>query len=96
MHSVYHITPTLEHHVCMVDLFSRTGNFDIAICIIEQAPDTDSPLLWSALLGACQTWMNAELGKWVFECALQLDDNFGAAYNSMSNIYAALGMYNAG
>jgi hypothetical protein len=42
---------------------------------------------WIALLGACQKWGNAELGRIVFEHAVELDRMDGSLYVCMRNIY---------
>ena len=76
----------------MVDLFSRAGHLDKAIIIIERVPSPDRIQLWLAFLGACQKWMNVELGIWAFQQALELDPNRASAYVCMGNIYAAVGM----
>ncbi|KAI5059676.1 hypothetical protein GOP47_0025995 [Adiantum capillus-veneris] len=82
------IMPTLDHHACMIDLFSRAGHVDKAVCTINEVPNSDKLILCSVLLGACQKGANLELGRWVFERALHLDDQFAAGYVYMSNIYA--------
>ena len=92
MSSVYCIIPSLEHRTCMVDLFSRAGQFEKAISLIEKVLSSDHLLLWSALLGACRKWVNVELGRWAFEHAILLDEKNVAAYVYMSNIYEAASM----
>lgn len=92
MTTIYSIIPTLEHCICMVDIFSRAGCFNKAMSIIKEAPGSDCLLLWSALMGACRKWVNVELGRRAFEHVVQLDEKFPAAYVYMSSIYAAAGM----
>ncbi|KAI5057915.1 hypothetical protein GOP47_0027930 [Adiantum capillus-veneris] len=92
MTSIYKVYPTLEHCACMVDIFSRAGHFDKAISIVEMVPPSDHLLLWSALMGALRERVNVEWGRWAFEHAVQLDENFEAGYICMSNIYASASM----
>ena len=91
MHAMYHITPTLEHYTCMIDLFGRAGHFEKAVSVINEMPSSKHIAVWSALLGACQKWDNLELGIWAFENAIQIDKNQPSIYVCMSNIYAAAG-----
>ncbi|KAI5069866.1 hypothetical protein GOP47_0016167 [Adiantum capillus-veneris] len=92
MRAAYHIDPTLEHHVCMVDIFTRAGQFDQAVCVIDMVPSTDRLLLWSVMMGACRKWADVELGRLAFERALQLDQKFPTAFVCLSHLYAAAGM----
>ncbi|MCO5611999.1 hypothetical protein L7F22_066260 [Adiantum nelumboides] len=92
MQGKYGIVPDDEHYTCMVDLFGRARHFDKAMGIIKMMPSSDSPPIWSALLGACRKWGNVALGRMAFECAVELDKCDAAAYVVMSNIYAAAGM----
>ena len=85
----YDIIPTQEHCACMVDLFSRAGQFDKALVVIERMPRFDHVPTWATLLGACKKWGYLKLGELAFEHLVQLDGNNAAGYVSMSNIYAA-------
>ena len=85
----YYILPTFEHYTCLVDLFARAGHFDKALVVIKEMPMFDYLPIWTSVLGACQKWMNVDVGKWVFEQLLQLDVNYAAAYIGMENIYAS-------
>ena len=64
----YGLIPTVEHHTCMVDLFSRAGNFERAKCFLLD----DVPMLL-AFLGACRTWVQVDLGRLAIEKIIQLD-----------------------
>ena len=92
MRTSYGIIPTLEHHTCMVDLFSRSGHFDKAMEMIEKMPSSEYLPLWVALLGACYQWGNVKLGRLAFEHVVKLESNNEAAFICMSNIYMAAGM----
>ena len=92
MDTVYFLPPTVEHIACMVDIFGRAIHFEKAIYLIEKVSSSERFPLWLALLGACYKWVNVELARWVFEQAIQLDENCAAPYICMGNIYATAGM----
>ena len=88
MHSICSSTPTSEHYACMVDLFSRAGQFDKAVSVIEISPSSsDHQPLWLAILGSCAKWRNTEIARLAFEQLLQLDEKCTAAYICMGNVY---------
>jgi pentatricopeptide repeat protein len=91
MSKVYGIAPTFEHQTCLVDLFSRAGQFDQAIVGIKEMATYDYLPVWTTLLGSCQRWGNAKVGKFAFDHVVRLDERCTAAYVSMSNIYAMQG-----
>ena len=93
MYSLYHLTPTLEHYNCMVDLFGRVGHFEKAIVMIEKIPYVDRLQLWLTLLSACRKWVNVELGRWAFDQSIELDEKCGVAYVTMGNVYANAGLH---
>jgi pentatricopeptide repeat protein len=92
MNEQYGIVPTLEHHMCMVDLFSRAGHFDRAVSVIHKMPNSNHAAAWTTLLGACCKSGNLALGKLAFEQAVELDSKDAASYIAMSNMYVAAAM----
>lgn len=84
----YGLIPNIEHFTCMVDLFGRSANIHKAVSIVNTMPYHPGIAMWNTVLWACQKWENVELGRQVFEEAVQLDERDIAAYVSMSNIYA--------
>ncbi|KAH7446147.1 hypothetical protein KP509_01G041400 [Ceratopteris richardii] len=87
----YGLTPTLEHHTCMVDLFCRVGDLDGAVVVIKSMEVSPNLALWHTFLGACVVWKNVKYGRWAFENAVALDEKDGTSYVSMSNLYTAVG-----
>ncbi|KAF0913799.1 hypothetical protein E2562_024886 [Oryza meyeriana var. granulata] len=63
MTKVYGIEPDIAHYGCMVDLFCRAGLFDKAEKMIQMMPMKPDAAVWKALVGACRTHRNFELGK---------------------------------
>ena len=88
----YSVSPSIEHHNCMVIFLACAGHFDKAMLLIKGMASSQYPDLWLALLGACRKWANVKLGKLVFDQILQLDGNCTAAYVLMGNIFAASGL----
>jgi pentatricopeptide repeat protein len=86
------IIPSSEHYACLVDLFSRAGQFDEVMMVIKNMPIRDYLPVWNALLGACQRCGNVGLGRSAFEHAIQLDEKDAAPYVSMRNIYVSASM----
>eukprot|EP01018_Ginkgo_biloba_P007728 Gb_21234 [translate_table: standard] len=89
----YHITPTMEHYVCMVDLLGRAGRFDEAEDFINNMPVKPDATVWECLLGACRIHNNIALGERVAEWIFKLDSTNPAPYVLLSNIYAATGRW---
>jgi pentatricopeptide repeat protein len=75
----YGITPTSEHHTCMVVGFGCAGHFGKALSIIKSMPCFMEPSVWLRVLGSCKKWGNMKLGKLAFGQARQLDDDLSAA-----------------
>ncbi|KAK1300031.1 Pentatricopeptide repeat-containing protein [Acorus calamus] len=87
----YGITPTVEHYVCMVDLYSRAGQLDEAAHVIERMPIPPNAMVWRTLLSACRVHRNVRLGRLAFEKLVSIEPKDSAAYVLMSNIYANTG-----
>eukprot|EP01018_Ginkgo_biloba_P022701 Gb_16848 [translate_table: standard] len=89
----YHITPTMEHYVCIVDLLGRAGRLDEAQYFINKMPIEPDATVWNCLLGACRVHINIELGEYVAERLFELDPKNASPYVLLSNIYAAAGRW---
>jgi pentatricopeptide repeat protein len=61
------LAPRSEHYACMVSLFGRIGRFGKAVEAIHKLPSSQHLPAWYALLTACQTSGNLNLGKLVFQ-----------------------------
>ncbi|KAJ7532564.1 hypothetical protein O6H91_13G009400 [Diphasiastrum complanatum] len=73
MNPIYSILTTLEHCCCMVDLFGRSGALTEAENIIKCMPLQPNVPVWMALLSACRTYKNLEIGERAAKQILQLD-----------------------
>lgn len=87
----YHITPSMSHYGCMVDLFARAGHLSEAEDFIIQMPVQPDATVWGCLLAACGVHKNIELGERAAEHIFQLQPTNATPYVLLSNIYAAAG-----
>jgi len=88
MSRVYGIEPDIAHYGCMVDLFSRAGLFEKASEIIQIMPMEPDASMLKALVGACRTHKNLQLGKKAGHRLIEAAPNDHAGYVLLSNIYA--------
>lgn len=93
MHRVYKIEPKVEHYGCLVDLLGRAGLMKESEELVRTSPVNAGPALWGALLSACQTHSNSELGKLVAKHLIGLDPTDIGPYVLLSNIYAMEGKW---
>jgi hypothetical protein len=73
----------------MADLLGRAGCLDEAYSFIKKMPLEPSADVWGALLGACRTYNNIELGENVADILFKLKPEDTGYYILLSNIYAA-------
>ncbi|KAH7299591.1 hypothetical protein KP509_24G019600 [Ceratopteris richardii] len=93
MTNKFGLKPDVNHFLCMVDLLGRTGHLDKAVAIIHRMPSGKKSVVWPVLMDSCQKWGDVNIGKWVFDNAIQENKADVAAYLCMANIYAAAGMH---
>ncbi|KZV46468.1 pentatricopeptide repeat-containing protein [Dorcoceras hygrometricum] len=87
MQKNFSIQPQLEHYGAMVDLFGRAGMVEEAYALIQKMPMEPDVVTWRALLSACKTSKNHELG----EIAVGRIKNLGSGdYVLLSNIYCSV------
>ncbi|GMN42140.1 hypothetical protein TIFTF001_011344 [Ficus carica] len=87
------VNPQTDHYTCIVDLLGRAGRLEEAYDLIKSMTFRPNHAIWGALLGACVTHENVELGeiaaKWLFELEPENTGN----YVLMAKIYAAVGRW---
>ncbi|XP_020248388.1 putative pentatricopeptide repeat-containing protein At5g37570 [Asparagus officinalis] len=91
MGTEHRIPATAEHYMCLVDLMGRAGRIGEAYRLIaEEMPFelTRHAGIWGALLSACRTHSNVEVGEKAAEMLLELESENAGNYVLMSNIYA--------
>ncbi|CAM6118095.1 unnamed protein product [Calypogeia fissa] len=89
----YGIEPNVVHYTCMVDLLGRAGLLEEARLFISNMPVEPNAVTWGALLGACRTYGNEELGELAAKEVFKLEPENPAPYVLLSNIYAAAGKW---
>ncbi|KAJ8638238.1 hypothetical protein MRB53_012505 [Persea americana] len=93
MKKKYAIEPCAEHYSCMIDLLGRAGQLEEAERLIKTMPFRPGLIEWAALLSACRTHGNIELGAKAADYLLQLEPSNAAAYVMLSNMYASAGKW---
>jgi pentatricopeptide repeat protein len=96
MQKVYHITPKLDHYVCLVDLLGRGGRLEEAMGVIETMPFKPDFLVCKTLLNACNLHANVALGEDMARRCLELDPSDPAIYLLLANLYDNAGMSDFG
>ncbi|KAK6941649.1 E motif [Dillenia turbinata] len=69
MSTCYDVEPQLEHYACVVDLLARAGKLEEAEKLIDEKMggiEEGDANVWGALLGACRTYGNVEVGNRVW------------------------------
>ncbi|PWA35766.1 Pentatricopeptide repeat-containing protein [Artemisia annua] len=88
----YSLKPTLKHYTCLVDLLGRSGNLLEAENLVLSMPTVPDGGLWGALLSACKTHNNAEMGIRIAKRAIECDPDNDGYYITISNLYDSKGM----
>ena len=89
----YGVEPTVVHYTCMVDLLGRAGLLEETKRFISSMPVEADAGTWGALLGACRTYGNVELGELAAKEVMKLEPADASPYVLLSNIYAAAGQW---
>ncbi|XP_076928145.1 pentatricopeptide repeat-containing protein At4g39952, mitochondrial-like [Bidens hawaiensis] len=91
----YCLKPSLKHYTCMVDLLGRSGYLSEAENLVLSMPVGMVPDggLWGALLSACKTHNNPEMGIRVAKQAIERDPSNDGYYVIISNLYDSIGMW---
>lgn len=85
------ISATLEHFVCMVDLFGRAGLLKPALDLIYQMPFKPNVTIWSALLSACRIHHDTEMAELAMKNLLELNTENFESYILLANVYSSSG-----
>lgn len=89
----FNIKPRMAHYICMVDLLARAGNLDEAYSFTQRMPFEPDVHIWSALLAACRTHKNIEMGEEVSKKIQLLGPEGTGNFVLMSNIYSSVGRW---
>ncbi|KAJ4715847.1 putative Pentatricopeptide repeat-containing protein [Melia azedarach] len=92
----HEVQPTLEHYSCIIDMLARAGKLDMALDLINKIPDklkAGAASAWGAILSACRSYGNRELGEGAVSRILELEPQNSAGYLLASGMYAADGLW---
>nr|DAD37344.1 TPA_asm: hypothetical protein HUJ06_007985 [Nelumbo nucifera] len=84
----YKIEPSVDHYACMVDLLGRAGFIEEAYQLIKTMKLEPHAGVWGALLRACKTCCNIEIGEIAARKLFIVEPENPANYVLLSNIYA--------
>ncbi|XP_062177601.1 pentatricopeptide repeat-containing protein At2g17210 [Alnus glutinosa] len=91
------VEPGLEHYSCVVDMLGRAGKLDCAMDLIKKLPDQGleaaGASVWGALLSACRSHGNSELGAGAVSHVLEMEPLNSAGYLLASSMYASGGLW---
>jgi len=87
------ISPRMAHYICMVDLLDRAGNLDEAYSFIQKMPFEPDVRVWSAVLAACRTHKNIEMGEQVSKKIQMLGPEGAGNFVFRSNIHSSVGRW---
>ncbi|KAH7331573.1 hypothetical protein KP509_20G040800 [Ceratopteris richardii] len=93
MREKFGISPADEHYTCMVDLLGRSGHLIEAEKFLDMIPHV-SEGTWAALLCACKTHLEPELGWRCLEQLVQKIPEDATWYVLMADILANTGRLN--
>ncbi|KAF8733797.1 hypothetical protein HU200_014644 [Digitaria exilis] len=87
------IPPKEKHYTCMVDVLARAGRLKEAEELLMKVPSNLEANSWSALLSACNTYSNKEIGERAAKRLHELEKDNTAGYVLLSNMYASCGKW---
>ncbi|KAK1319031.1 putative pentatricopeptide repeat-containing protein [Acorus calamus] len=95
MEEEHGIEPRIEHHGCMVDLLGRVGHLEEAYGFVRRMRVEPDHVVWGALLSACKSHGNLELGREVAGMLVESGKADSGTYVLLSSIYASSGEWGA-
>ncbi|GAV80726.1 PPR domain-containing protein/PPR_1 domain-containing protein/PPR_2 domain-containing protein [Cephalotus follicularis] len=93
MTECFSFNPRMEHFSCVVDMLARAGRLEEAVSFIRRMPIEPEKSIWGALLAACRTHQNADVGKLAAEPLIRLEPERAGHYVTLSNIFARAGRW---
>ncbi|KAK1270451.1 Pentatricopeptide repeat-containing protein [Acorus gramineus] len=95
MEEEHGIEPRIEHHGCIVDLLGRMGRLEEAYNFMRRMRVEPDHVMWGALLSACKSHGNLELGREVAGMLVESGKADSGTYILLSSIYASSGEWEA-
>ncbi|CAI9108001.1 OLC1v1007506C1 [Oldenlandia corymbosa var. corymbosa] len=91
MHNQYGLEAGSDHYACLVDVLSRAGRLHEAYDLIRQMPVKASVKAWGALLAACRSYGEVELGEIAGRALLEMEPENPANYVILGRLYTSAG-----
>nr|XP_043639553.1 pentatricopeptide repeat-containing protein At4g22760 [Erigeron canadensis] len=89
----YGLVPTPDHYSLMVEILGRAGRLVEAHNLIKDMPMQPHAGVWGALLLACSTHNNVELGEIAAQHCFKLEADSSGYGSLLANIYASVGRW---
>ncbi|KAM3229912.1 hypothetical protein ACQJBY_060614 [Aegilops geniculata] len=89
----YGIAHTADHYACVIDLLSRSGQFERAEEMLNKMVVKPNKFLWASLLGGCRIHKNVRLARRAAEALFEIEPENPATYVTLANIYASVGLF---
>jgi len=80
---------------CIIDLYSRSGNLERAVDVLEKYSNLVNYTSYMSILGGCRQTMNVDLAERIFQQMVSLKQD-ASSYILMANIYSSVGMFEKG
>lgn len=89
----YGLEPAMDHYGAMVDLLGRAGQLSEAWDFIQKMPMEPGITVFGAMLGACRTHKNVELGERAADKIFELNPVEGGYHVLLANIYSTASLW---
>ncbi|KAK9287356.1 hypothetical protein L1049_015773 [Liquidambar formosana] len=89
----YSVSPETDHYACMIDLYGRANQLEKAVAFMRRIPIELDAVIWGAFLNACKINRNIEFAREAEEQLLRIEEDNGARYVQLANVYAAEGKW---
>ncbi|XP_021905193.1 pentatricopeptide repeat-containing protein At5g66520-like [Carica papaya] len=91
MQKEHGMQPGVEHYGCMVDMLGKAGRLEEAYNLITGMPVPYNDIVWGALLAACRTYGDVNMGERIVKKLLELNPDEGGYYILLRDIYVDAG-----
>ncbi|KAM0951621.1 putative tetratricopeptide-like helical domain superfamily, DYW domain-containing protein [Dioscorea sansibarensis] len=89
----YGCEPQREHYGCLVDVLARSGRLREAEQVLVNMPMEPQASQWGALMSACRTHNNIDVGERAGRRSIMLEPHDGGRYVLLANMYANVGRW---
>ncbi|KAM0946150.1 putative tetratricopeptide-like helical domain superfamily, DYW domain-containing protein [Dioscorea sansibarensis] len=89
----HNLKPSIKHYGCLIDLYSRAGQFETTKKIIEDMPMKPDATAWKSILSACVKHNYVTMGEYAAMKVTELAPNDSSCYVLLSNLYAKSGSW---